>query len=110
MKKSFLSFISLFIMINLGFSQDKENTDNDQQNLSEGKSLNTSIVQQVKSDCKNVIIRNEINNNGIQFLKTKSQTLVKRGNYRYAIELINGPRRNRSQSVFFWWGKIRQRR
>ena len=39
--------------------------------------------------CNEIIVENESNAEGKQLLKTVTQTLISRGNYRYQIELMN---------------------
>ena len=54
--------------------------------------FNASALNSTKMDCKDLIIVDETIDGKIQVLKTKSQTLIQRGNYTYTIELINDKR------------------
>ena len=47
------------------------------------------VSDSLLADCKDLIVADETIDGSTQFLKTISLTLVKRGNYSYAIEFIN---------------------
>ena len=49
----------------------------------------TSVSDSLNTDCKDLVVVDETTDGKTQLLKTKSLTLVKRGNYSYAIEFIN---------------------